>query len=169
MIISNQQTSVILSTTTQGATRRKKQPENLAKLISKLIAVSLQVMTSFSNGTWTKLPISCLHCQTKSGYSKHKNAKIGKRLIILYSPKFFFFSCIKVIHCRKLENLKMVLPQWLRGKELACQCRRHGLDPWVVKIPWRRKWQHSSIFAWRSPWTDEPGVLQSMGSQKSQT
>ena len=28
---------------------------------------------------------------------------------------------------------------------------------------------HSSIIAWRIPWTEEPGGLQSMGSQKSQT
>ena len=28
---------------------------------------------------------------------------------------------------------------------------------------------HSSIFAWKIPWTEEPGRLQSMGSQKSQT
>ena len=28
---------------------------------------------------------------------------------------------------------------------------------------------HSSILAWRIPWTVEPGGLQSMGSQKSQT
>ena len=27
---------------------------------------------------------------------------------------------------------------------------------------------HSSILAWRIPWTEEPGGLQSMGSQKSQ-
>ena len=36
------------------------------------------------------------------------------------------------------------LPRWLIGKESACQCRRHrrcGLDLWVRKIPWRRKWQ----------------------------
>jgi len=26
---------------------------------------------------------------------------------------------------------------------------------------------HSSIFAWRIPWTEEPGRLQSMGSQES--
>ena len=26
---------------------------------------------------------------------------------------------------------------------------------------------HSSILAWRMPWTEEPGRLQSMGSQKS--
>ena len=24
--------------------------------------------------------------------------------------------------------------------ELTCQCRRHGFDPWVGKIPWRRAW-----------------------------
>ena len=27
----------------------------------------------------------------------------------------------------------------------------------------------SSIFAWETPWTEEPGRLQSMGLQKSQT
>ena len=26
---------------------------------------------------------------------------------------------------------------------------------------------HSSIFAWRIPWTEEPGELQSIGSQRS--
>ena len=25
---------------------------------------------------------------------------------------------------------------------------------------------HSSILAWRSPWTEEPGMLQFMGSQR---
>ena len=28
---------------------------------------------------------------------------------------------------------------------------------------------HSHILAWRIPWTEEPGGLQSMGLQKSQT
>ena len=28
---------------------------------------------------------------------------------------------------------------------------------------------HPSIFAWRIPWTEEPGGLQSTGSQKSQS
>ena len=28
---------------------------------------------------------------------------------------------------------------------------------------------HSSIFAWRIPWTEESGGLQSMGSQESDT
>ena len=28
---------------------------------------------------------------------------------------------------------------------------------------------HSSLLAWENPWTEEPGELESMGSQKSQT
>ena len=26
------------------------------------------------------------------------------------------------------------------------QCRRHGSDPWVRKIPWRRTWQTTPVF-----------------------
>ena len=28
----------------------------------------------------------------------------------------------------------------------ACHCRRHRFDPWVRKIPWRRKWQPTPVF-----------------------
>ena len=41
------------------------------------------------------------------------------------------------------------LPTWLSGKESACQCRscrRCGFDPWVGKIPWKRKWQPAPVF-----------------------
>ena len=38
------------------------------------------------------------------------------------------------------------LPWWLSGKDSACQCRRHGFDPWVWKIPWRRNWQPTPVF-----------------------
>ena len=33
----------------------------------------------------------------------------------------------------------------------------------------KRMATHSSIFAWRIPWTEEPGGLQSMRSQKNRT
>ena len=35
------------------------------------------------------------------------------------------------------------------GTEAARQCRRckrHGFNPWVQKIPWRMKWQLTSVF-----------------------
>ena len=41
------------------------------------------------------------------------------------------------------------------------------VDPWVEKIPWRRKWQPSPVFLpGESPWAEEPGGLQSMGLQR---
>ena len=44
-----------------------------------------------------------------------------------------------------------MLLKGLSDKESACQCRRPGFDPWVRKIPWRRKWQPSpSSLAWES-------------------
>ena len=43
------------------------------------------------------------------------------------------------------------LPWWLSDKESACQCRRHRFDPWVRKIPWRRKWQVTQYFFQKKP------------------
>ena len=40
----------------------------------------------------------------------------------------------------------MGFPGGSESKESACSCRRHGFDPWVRKIPWRRKWQLSLVF-----------------------
>ena len=55
---------------------------------------------------------------------------------------------------RKNSNLWIVrdsqestgLPRCLSDKESICQGRRCGLSPWVGKIPWRRKWQHTPVF-----------------------
>ena len=59
------------------------------------------------------------------------------------------------------------LPWWLSGKESACQCRRPWFDPWVRKIPWGGKWQPTPVFLpGEFPWTEEPGELQSMSSQR---
>ena len=38
------------------------------------------------------------------------------------------------------------MPRWLSGRESTCQCRRHGFNPWVRKILWRRKWQPTPVF-----------------------
>ena len=37
------------------------------------------------------------------------------------------------------------LPWRLSGSESTCQCKRHGFNPWVRKIPWRRKWQPTLV------------------------
>ena len=44
-------------------------------------------------------------------------------------------------------------------------------ETWVRSLGWEDSLEkgmttHSSILAWRIPWTEEPGGLQSMGSQR---
>ena len=51
------------------------------------------------------------------------------------------------------------------GKESACNAGDLGWDDPLEK----EMATHSSILAWRIPWTEEPGRLQSMGSQKWDT
>ena len=41
---------------------------------------------------------------------------------------------------------KCGLPKWFSSKESAFQCRRCGFNPWVMKIPWRSKWQPTPVF-----------------------
>ena len=57
------------------------------------------------------------------------------------------------------------LPRWLSGKESACSARNTGClsqkDPLEKGMA-----THSSILAWRTPWTEEPGRLQSTASQR---
>ena len=49
----------------------------------------------------------------------------------------------------------------------ASRHKRGRFDPWVGKIPWGRVWQPTPVFLpIESPWTEEPGGLQSLGSQR---
>ena len=34
----------------------------------------------------------------------------------------------------------------LKKKKIECQKKKHGFDPWVGKIPWRRAWQSTPVF-----------------------
>ena len=38
------------------------------------------------------------------------------------------------------------LPRWLTWKEHTYKCRRRKFDPWVGKIPCKRKWQPTLVF-----------------------
>ena len=44
-----------------------------------------------------------------------------------------------------------------------------GSIPWLGRSLEKEMATHSSILAWEISWTEEPGRLQSMGSQKSET
>ena len=39
------------------------------------------------------------------------------------------------------------LPWWLRQWRIHLQCGRPGFNPWLEKIPWRKKWQPTPVFS----------------------
>ena len=63
--------------------------------------------------------------------------------------------------------LSSIFPGGSGSKSICLKCGRPGFDSWVRKIPWRRKWQPTPILLpGKIPWMEEPGGLQSMGSQR---
>ena len=76
----------------------------------------------------------------------------------------------------KMENLSWDvfafwgLPEWLSGKEPACQCWSYKgtwVWFWVWEVPLEKEMTtHFRVLAWLTPWTEEPGGLQSIGSQR---
>ena len=84
---------------------------------------------------------------------------------------FLFFACIHWWDSYLATAVSnMVFPGDASVKEPAWQCRRHkshGFDPWVGKDSLEEKMAiHSSILAWRIPWTEEPCGLRSIGWQR---
>ena len=99
---------------------------------------------------------------------------LSRPLLLLPSmfPSFRVFSSESVLHIRwpkywsfsfsigpsteyselisfRIDWLDLLTVQensWLSGEELIYQSRRHGFDPWVGKIPWRRTWQSIPVF-----------------------
>ena len=89
------------------------------------------------------------------------------RLIELQKGDVLQSSSVQVLN---LGRLATGILWWVSCKESICQLRRHGFDPWVGKLPWRRAWQPTPVFLpEESPWTEELGGLQSLGSHKIQT
>ena len=61
-----------------------------------------------------------------------------------------------------ISVLFLNLPGGLAGKESPLQCGRLGFNPWVWEDPLEKGTAtHSSILAWRIPWT-----VQFIGSQR---
>ena len=56
---------------------------------------------------------------------------------------------------------------WLGSKESTCKAGNLSSTPGWGNSLEKEMATHSSILAWESPWTEEPGGLQSVGSQRA--
>ena len=70
-----------------------------------------------------------------------ENGRLWNSLTQVLFPSFLYSGCLYL--------WRKGFPGDSSGKEPTCQCKRlkrHGFDPWVGKIPWRRKWQSIPVF-----------------------
>ena len=82
---------------------------------------------------------------------------ISKSIHVLQMILFHSFYDWIIFHCKGFPG----------GSGVKNLPANSGFDPWVRKIPWRRKWKPTAVFLpEKIPWTKEPGWLQSTGSQR---
>ena len=86
------------------------------------------------------------------------------------SPLSFLTLVICILFFFPQPDQRCVGPSgWLRGKEAFCQAADRGSILGGEGPLGKGMATHSSILAWGIPWTEEPGELQTIGSQKRQT
>ena len=66
-------------------------------------------------------------------------------------------------------SVSLSFPGGSDGKESACNAGDLGSIPVSGRSPGEGMATHSSILAWRIPWTEEPGWLQSMARTELNT
>ena len=113
--------------------------------------------------------------------NKHRNIKLlndGKATIFIYLKghpyRAVILSCGKLIGQKKVRVWSFFFYKISKHFSLVAQMVkihlqrvRPGFDPCGGKIPWRRAWQPTPVLLSRgSPWPEEPGGLQSMGSER---
>ena len=129
-----------------------------------------------TSGLWTWRPFACnaIPSRQPAGTVPHLHGSI--QVLHLYFkeaflaplpkllPKLFPIVCVSLscffplaltyfyiyiyiyTHTHTHTHTQMELPRWHSGKEFTCQCKRHRFNPWVGKIPWRRKWQPTPVY-----------------------
>ena len=75
------------------------------------------------------------------------------------------------LSCYHITFAKLTSQLWASLMALmvknACHAGNLGSIPRLGRFPWRREWvATSSVLAWKIQWTEKPGRLPSMGSQR---
>ena len=73
---------------------------------------------------------------------------------------------LRLIWLYTLININMDFSGGSDSKEFTCNAGKPGSIPELGRYLGKEMAAHSSILAWRIPWTLEPGRLQSMGMQR---
>ena len=113
----------------------------------------IQIVTEPPTGAWAKVSAqdAARHSQKPANHPHEQN-----------------WGSVQTLHTGITCLLYLVAgsPGGSAGKESACSAGDPGLSPGLGRSLEEGMATHSSILAWRIPWTEEPGGLQSMESQR---
>ena len=107
-------------------------------------------------------------------------SSVGWSYCFFFNLTFTYFQMLNTLLPRNKYNLAMIyismylyisteLPWWLRGKKSTCSVGAAGdasSIPGSGRSPGGRHGNHSTILAWRIPWTEKPSGLWSIGLQR---
>ena len=131
-------------------------PGHLFLLLPSLVQLTPLVFQRVPHDQLSEEGVPCDQLSRPGSWVVSYNVLARKRLIIILNVlivRTHIYSMASLI-AQSVKNLPAVHETWVEflGWE----------DPLEKEMA-----THSSILAWRIPWTEEPGGLQSMGSQKS--
>ena len=127
------------------------------------VAKSWTQLSDWTELNWTELRSSrvcasvwassqpCHSCVLSNLLILHRQrVKYGKLYLTFISTGKFPVVILNFLsNFNSCKYFSLCFPGRDSGKEPACQCRRCKrcrFNPWVGKIPWRRKWQPTSVF-----------------------
>ena len=89
--------------------------------------------------------------------------------------ELYLFACLQVdspMNLKHPHDLVILMRQettvnYLKELEVRQLDKQHTADTWCISQELEKAMAtHSSPLAWKIPWTEEPGRLQSMGSRR---
>ena len=104
--------------------------------------------------------------------TRNTEVQINEEEIVKLPEKEFRIMIVKMT--KNLESKIEKMQESINKASLVAQRLKHlpaMWKTWVRSLGWEDPLEkematHSSILAWRIPWMEEPGGLQSMGSQR---
>ena len=87
-----------------------------------------------------------LHWEAESYPLCHQGILSSPILMHVSKSSSFLRLNIIALHVYTIFYLSIHLLRWLSWQRVWQQCRRPRFDPWIGKIPWRRKWQPTPVF-----------------------
>ena len=154
---------------------------SISTLLASLLSVFVEILFSKARGpgplsltTNLVARIRCFHYRNLAsvfGWEPKPHSSLCRprppKIIMRLTPVFLFPQLSINCHCYSyMSMVEYGLTWWLSSKDSTCSAR-DAVQSLGLEDPLEESTAtHSSSLAWKIPWTEEPGGLQSIGLQR---